>query len=222
MMQSLISFPHRTPNVHPCSSSVKDLPSIVDRTHRFLSLSNKHLQWQTPISFTLRCQYDGFPTQSKNPISFATTHKRFLIHKPENEPNHFARLLCGNSSNRLSAANKSQVRKLIELSSEALSTAFPIWVALGCLMGLLKPNSFNWVKPQLSIMGLTITMLGMGMTLTLDDLSGAFSMPKQVIAGFLLQYSVMPLTGFFLSRLLGLPSPYAAGLILVGCCPGGE
>ncbi|PWA47571.1 SH2 domain protein A [Artemisia annua] len=31
----------------------------------------------------------------------------------------------------------------------------------------------------------------------------------------------MPLSGFFVSRLLNLPSHYAAGLILVGCCPGG-
>lgn len=32
---------------------------------------------------------------------------------------------------------------------------------------------------------------------------------------------VMPLSGFFVSKLLQLPSHYAAGLILVGCCPGG-
>lgn len=32
---------------------------------------------------------------------------------------------------------------------------------------------------------------------------------------------VMPLSAFFVSKLLNLPSYYAAGLILVGCCPGG-
>uniref|UniRef100_A0A2N9FAH5 Uncharacterized protein n=1 Tax=Fagus sylvatica TaxID=28930 RepID=A0A2N9FAH5_FAGSY len=31
----------------------------------------------------------------------------------------------------------------------------------------------------------------------------------------------MPLSGFLVSKLLNLPSYYAAGLILVGCCPGG-
>ncbi|KOM42690.1 hypothetical protein LR48_Vigan05g029400 [Vigna angularis] len=64
-------------------------------------------------------------------------------------------------------------------------------------------------------------MLGMGMTLTLDDLRGALSMPREVLLGFVLQYSVMPLSGFLVSKLLNLPSHYAAGLILVGCCPGG-
>jgi BASS family bile acid:Na+ symporter len=59
------------------------------------------------------------------------------------------------------------------------------------------------------------------MTLTLDDLRGALKMPKELFAGFVLQYSVMPLSAFLVSKLLKLPSHYAAGLILVGCCPGG-
>jgi BASS family bile acid:Na+ symporter len=39
-------------------------------------------------------------------------------------------------------------------------------------------------------MGLSVIMLGMGMTLSLDDLFGALSMPKEVLSGFFLQYSV--------------------------------
>ncbi|KAL0399512.1 UNVERIFIED_CONTAM: putative sodium/metabolite cotransporter BASS1, chloroplastic [Sesamum radiatum] len=70
-------------------------------------------------------------------------------------------------------------------------------------------------------MGITLTMLGMGMTLTFDDLRGALAMPKELFSGFMLQYSVMPLSAYFVSKLLNLPSHYAAGLILVGCCPGG-
>ncbi|XP_066373514.1 probable sodium/metabolite cotransporter BASS1, chloroplastic isoform X2 [Miscanthus floridulus] len=61
----------------------------------------------------------------------------------------------------------------------------------------------------------------MGMTLTLDDLKTALLMPRELAAGFILQYTVMPLSGFFVSKLLKLPSHYAAGLILVACCPGG-
>ncbi|KAL5682619.1 hypothetical protein ACJX0J_009004, partial [Zea mays] len=61
----------------------------------------------------------------------------------------------------------------------------------------------------------------MGMTLTLDDLKTTLLMPKELAAGFILQYTVMPLSGFFVSKLLKLPSHYAAGLILVACCPGG-
>lgn len=220
-MQSSLSSPYRTPNAYLFPSSSKRLQSIVNPSSHFLSFPNKDLILQTPSSLRLRCQHDGFSTQLKNPISFPTTQQRFLVPKPKNETKHCTRLLCGNSSNSLSAGHRSRVRGVVEAVSDAVSTAFPIWVALGCLMGLLKPSSFRWVSPQMSIWGLTITMLGMGMTLTLDDLSGAFAMPKEVIAGFFLQYSVMPLSGFFISKLLGLPSHYAAGLILVGCCPGG-
>ncbi|KAI3830802.1 hypothetical protein MKX03_002890 [Papaver bracteatum] len=112
-------------------------------------------------------------------------------------------------------------RGWVELLAEVVSTAFPIWVALGCFLGLLRPTSFNWVTPKITQIGLPLTMLGMGMTLTFDDLRGALSMPKEVLCGFFLQYSIMPLSAFLVSKLLNLPSYYAAGLILVGCCPGG-
>jgi len=97
---------------------------------------------------------------------------------------------CGISSNDLPTEKKKSFGEWVEFVGEAVSTAFPIWVSLGCLLGLMRPSTFNWVTPNWTIVGLTITMLGMGMTLTLDDLRGALSMPKELFAGFLLQYSV--------------------------------
>ncbi|KAF6175077.1 hypothetical protein GIB67_038990 [Kingdonia uniflora] len=85
---------------------------------------------------------------------------------------------------------KRGIRGWVELVGEVLSTAFPVWVALGCLLGLVRPNSFNWIQPKWTILGITLTMLGMGMTLTFDDLRDAFAMPKELFAGFVLQYSV--------------------------------
>lgn len=133
----------------------------------------------------------------------------------------FAPLRSGSTSNSSTTNGSKSFRGWIEGVGEALSTAFPLWVALGCLLGLIKPSAFNWVQPKWTILGITLTMLGMGMTLTLDDLRGAFAMPKELLAGFVLQYSVMPLSGFLVSKVLRLPSYYAAGLILVACCPGG-
>ncbi|KAK1399200.1 putative sodium/metabolite cotransporter BASS1, chloroplastic [Heracleum sosnowskyi] len=130
-------------------------------------------------------------------------------------------LLCGNSSNSSAATSGSSEKSFLEVVGEGVSTAFPLWVAFGCLMGLVRPSSYNWVQQQWIVTGITVTMLGMGMTLTFDDLREALSMPKELLAGFVLQYSVMPLSAFFVSKILNLPSYYAAGLILVGCCPGG-
>ncbi|KAH7659641.1 bile acid:Na+ symporter BASS family protein [Dioscorea alata] len=113
------------------------------------------------------------------------------------------------------------VRNVIVRAGEILSLGFPLWVALACFLGLCKPSSFLWVHRDWQILGITLTMLGMGMTLTLDDLKGALLMPKEIAAGFILQYTIMPLSGYFVSKMLKLPAHYAAGLILLGCCPGG-
>ncbi|KAG2536939.1 probable sodium/metabolite cotransporter BASS1, chloroplastic isoform X1 [Panicum virgatum] len=104
---------------------------------------------------------------------------------------------------------------------EALSLGFPVWVASACALALWRPPAFLWVGPTAQMLGISFTMLGMGMTLTLDDLKTALLMPRELAAGFILQYTVMPLSGFFVSKLLKLPAHYAAGLILVSCCPGG-
>ncbi|PAN46431.1 hypothetical protein PAHAL_9G185400 [Panicum hallii] len=104
---------------------------------------------------------------------------------------------------------------------EALSLGFPVWVASACAIALWRPPAFLWVGPTAQMLGISFTMLGMGMTLTLDDLKTALLMPRELAAGFILQYTVMPLSGFLVSKLLKLPAHYAAGLILVSCCPGG-
>ncbi|KAM5586403.1 hypothetical protein ABKV19_005359 [Rosa sericea] len=158
-------------------------------------------------------QNPKWPLPSTPFSSIAATTK-----KPQSS---VAPVRSGISSNSFSANGKRSFRDWVEAVSEAVSNAFPIWVALGCLLGLIRPTSFNWVTPKLNFFGLTLTMLGMGMTLTFNDLRDALAMPKELFCGFFLQYSVMPLSGYFVSKLLNLPSHYAAGLILVACCPGG-
>ncbi|KAL2331283.1 hypothetical protein Fmac_018864 [Flemingia macrophylla] len=128
---------------------------------------------------------------------------------------------CGISSKGCGANEGRGVGEWVMVAGEVLSAAFPVWVSIGCVLGLMKPHFFKWVSPDLTITGINVIMLGMGMTLSFDDLRGVLAMPKQVLSGFLLQYSVMPLSGFLISKLLNLPSHSAAGLILLGCCPGG-
>ncbi len=70
-------------------------------------------------------------------------------------------------------------------------------------------------------MGLGIIMLGMGITLTLEDFLGVVRRPLWVMTGFILQFSIMPFMGWVAATVFQLPAPLAAGVILVGCCPGG-
>lgn len=64
-------------------------------------------------------------------------------------------------------------------------------------------------------------MLGMGITLTVDDFKRVLVLPRPVALGFFAQYLIMPFLGWSISRLLHLDTPLAVGLILVSCCPGG-
>ena len=64
-------------------------------------------------------------------------------------------------------------------------------------------------------------LLCMGMTLTLADFTRVLSAPRAIVMVAVLQYSIMPLGGFVFARLFGLEKEVAAGLILIGSCPGG-
>jgi len=98
---------------------------------------------------------------------------------------------------------------------------FPVWVlALGAL-ALWQPATFLWFKTAYISWALAVIMLGMGVTLTVDDFREVFKMPKVIGAGFVAQYLIMPPLGWAVARGLNLPPDFAVGLILVGCCPGG-
>jgi len=102
-----------------------------------------------------------------------------------------------------------------------LTNLFPLWVLAGALLALWQPALFTWFSGPLIPAGLGIIMLGMGLTLTVDDFRRIVKMPGRIFTGALLQYTIMPLLGWSIAALFKLPPPLAAGLILVACCPGG-
>ncbi len=102
-----------------------------------------------------------------------------------------------------------------------LTNAFPFWVLAGAGLALAKPELFTWFKGPLIPLGLGIIMLGMGLTMTAEDFRGILRYPKGVFCGAALQYLIMPFLGWSLSYVFKLPAPFAVGLILVACCPGG-
>ena len=102
-----------------------------------------------------------------------------------------------------------------------LTNAFPLWVVLGGVAALIHPPLFTWFSNEWITWGLAIIMLGMGITLSVDDFKGVMKMPRAVAAGYVAQYLIMPFLGWAVARGLNLPTAYAVGVILVGCCPGG-
>jgi BASS family bile acid:Na+ symporter len=104
----------------------------------------------------------------------------------------------------------------------ALATnLFPIWVLMGGLMALIEPRWFTWFGGDFITWGLAVIMLGMGITLSVDDFKAVLKTPQSVGAGCAAQYLIMPFLGWAIAHGLRLDPPLAVGLILVACCPGG-
>jgi bile acid:Na+ symporter, BASS family len=101
-----------------------------------------------------------------------------------------------------------------------LQDGFVVWVLLGALWGYVAPETAapgkTWI-PE----GLAAIMLGMGLTLTGENLNNLRTAGKPLILGVLLQYMVMPIAGWLVAIAFGLPKLLALGVILVGACPGG-
>lgn len=97
---------------------------------------------------------------------------------------------------------------------------FPLIVLAAAAIALVTPGTFAAWAPAVPWL-LAVIMLGMGMTLTLDDFKNIARRPLALLLGVAAQFTIMPLTGYLLAVLLGLPPELAIGMILVGAAPGG-
>ena len=68
---------------------------------------------------------------------------------------------------------------------------------------------------------LGVVMFGMGITLRPENFLDVLRRPRLILLGVTLQYLLMPLIAWLVSRALGLPAGLLIGVVLVGTCPGG-
>ena len=108
---------------------------------------------------------------------------------------------------------------------EKVSTFFGKWMALIVIaiaaLALFTPQTCLWIKTSWINWLLGIVMFGMGLTLKMSDFKVVFSRPKDIIIGFIAQFTLMPFIAFVLTKAFQLPTEIAVGVILVGTCPGG-
>lgn len=104
---------------------------------------------------------------------------------------------------------------------ERLTNLFPLWVLLGAVLALVHPPLVTWFRGDAIVWGLAIIMLGMGITLDVEDFRVVLARPAPILFGVAAQYGIMPPLGWSIARLVGLEPALAAGLVLVACCPGG-
>lgn len=109
------------------------------------------------------------------------------------------------------------MRRTLELAANA----FPLWVLAACTLALVEPAWFTWFRGEAIVVGLAVIMLGMGITLSVADFARVATRPGTVAAGFVAQFAIMPTAGWLVATLCDLETPFAVGLMLVACCPGG-
>ena len=111
--------------------------------------------------------------------------------------------------------------KLLQIISRWLASYTSVFVIAVAVVAFFVPDAFMWIKGNLPSVILGIIMLTMGLTLTADDFRILFSRPLDIFIGACAQFTIMPLLAFTLSHVFGLNPYLTAGIILVGCCPGG-
>lgn len=110
--------------------------------------------------------------------------------------------------------------KSIARISQFVGKTFAAWTVLFAVLGFMLPEVFSPLT-ALIVPLLGIIMFGMGLTISAKDFSEVAKRPIQVAIGVVSQFLIMPLIAVALTVLFPLPPEVAAGVILVGCCPGG-
>ena len=111
--------------------------------------------------------------------------------------------------------------KFFQSASNLLASyTSPVIVGVAAIT-FVFPDLFCWVKGDIQTLVLGIIMLTMGMTLSPDDLKILIRRPWDIFIGAVAQYTLMPLIAWVMVKIMNLPPGIAAGLLLVGCCPGG-
>ena len=110
---------------------------------------------------------------------------------------------------------------LFKSLADGATRLFPLWSLMVGIAALYAPTLFLWYGKDAINIGLGLIMLGMGLTLSLEDFSEVLLKPRLVVLGSFLQFSIMPAWAALIAFLLKIPGEMAVGLILVASCPGG-
>ncbi|MBD0386658.1 MAG: bile acid:sodium symporter family protein [Nostoc sp. C3-bin3] len=79
----------------------------------------------------------------------------------------------------------------------------------------------NFLTAVFLPLALFIIMLGMGLTLTLEDFKRVVIYPKAVVIGLVAQLIMLPIVGFGIASVFPLNPQLAVGVMILAACPGG-
>lgn len=105
-------------------------------------------------------------------------------------------------------------------SARVAVTIFPLLILASFAIAMVIPDQAASLATGTNV-ALGIIMFGMGLTLTLPDFALVARRPVPVVMGVIAQYVIMPGVAWILTKAFQLDPALAAGVILVGCAPGG-
>ncbi|MCF8339380.1 MAG: bile acid:sodium symporter family protein [Chitinophagaceae bacterium] len=104
---------------------------------------------------------------------------------------------------------------------------YTVWIIAAVVAGMLYPTAFKQWGPinlrdkTLILVIIQLVMFGMGTHIKLKDFTGMASTGKGVLVGLFCHFSIMPLTGFAITKVFHFEPEIAAGIILIGSCSSG-
>jgi BASS family bile acid:Na+ symporter len=104
---------------------------------------------------------------------------------------------------------------------------YTAWIITAVVAGMVYPAAFtHWGPVDLTnkwliLLVVQLVMFGMGIQMSLRDFSGLGSTGRGVLIGLVCHFSIMPLTGFLLTKIFHFDPEIAAGIILIGSCSSG-
>ena len=111
--------------------------------------------------------------------------------------------------------------KILQNISSFLTRFTSPFIIATAILTFVEPRLFLWVKGDMQTVTLGLIMLTMGLTLKPEDFKILARRPWDIFIGACAQYTLMPLIAFALVHIFKVSPGIAAGLLLVGCCPGG-
>jgi len=104
---------------------------------------------------------------------------------------------------------------------------YTAWIITAVVAGMIYPAAFlKWGdfdlrNKWLILIVVQFVMFGMGIQMSLRDFTGLAQTGRGVLIGLLCHFSIMPMTGFLLTRIFHFDPEIAAGIILIGSCSSG-
>ncbi|GLT90974.1 hypothetical protein SLE2022_088860 [Rubroshorea leprosula] len=196
----------------------------IQRPHLFhISLQNTHVQKHQHLPVFPRISH--FPTQVSSISQLGSS--RLLVHRCTAQK--FSGSYEGESDQDYVSEPNQTVRpkggSLVEILKQS-NSILPHVVLASTVLALVYPPSFTWFTSRYYAPALGFLMFAVGVNSSEKDFLEAVKRPAPIFAGYIGQYVVKPVLGYFFGTIavtvLGLPTPLGAGIMLVSCVSGAQ